>query len=48
MLVVGDQEVANGTVTPRRRHAAEGSPTGAIALDGFVTELATSVAERRE
>jgi threonyl-tRNA synthetase len=48
MLVVGDQEVANGTVTPRRRHAAQGAPTASVALDGFVTELATSVAERRE
>ena len=26
MLVVGDQEVANGTVTPRRRHGPNGAP----------------------
>jgi threonyl-tRNA synthetase len=47
MLVVGDQEVANGTVTPRRRHGARGAAE-AVALDAFVTELAAAVAERRE
>jgi threonyl-tRNA synthetase len=47
MLVVGDQEVANGTVTPRRRHAAKGAAES-VALDAFVTELSASVAERRE
>ncbi|RIL07097.1 MAG: threonine--tRNA ligase [Proteobacteria bacterium] len=47
MLVVGDQEVANGTVTPRRRHAAKGAAQS-VALDAFAAELAASVAERRE
>ena len=47
MLVVGDQEVANGTVTPRRRHAAKGAAES-VALDAFVAELSASVAERRE
>ena len=47
MLVVGDQEVANGTVTPRRRHAAKGAAES-VALDAFVTELSAAVAERRE
>jgi threonyl-tRNA synthetase len=46
MLVVGDQEVAHGTVTPRRRHGAAGA-TGSVALDGFVAELSAAVAERR-
>jgi threonyl-tRNA synthetase len=47
MLVVGDQEVANGTVTPRRRHAAKGAAES-VALDAFVNELSAAVAERRE
>jgi threonyl-tRNA synthetase len=47
MAVVGDQEVANGTVTPRRRHGAKGGAAEALPLDAFVTELATAVAERR-
>jgi threonyl-tRNA synthetase len=47
MLVVGDQEVANGTVTPRRRHAAKGAAES-VALDAFVSELSAAVAERRE
>jgi threonyl-tRNA synthetase len=47
MLVVGDQEVANGTVTPRRRHG-KGAATQSLALDAFVTELAAAVAERRD
>lgn len=47
MLVVGDQEVANGTVTPRRRHAAKGAAES-VALDAFVAELSAAVAERRE
>jgi threonyl-tRNA synthetase len=46
MLVVGDQEVANGTVTPRRRHGKGGAES--LALDAFVAELAAKVAERRE
>jgi threonyl-tRNA synthetase len=47
MLVLGDQEVANGTVTPRRRRGGRGA-TGAVALDAFVTELTAAVADRRE
>ncbi len=47
MLVVGDQEVANGTVTPRRRHGAKGAAES-VALDAFVAELSAAVAERRE
>jgi len=45
MLVVGDQEQASGTVTPRRRHAGGADP--AIAIDELVRELATEVGERR-
>ena len=46
MLVVGDQEAAAGSVTPRFRHrpAAEG---GAMALDALVAELLRDIAERR-
>ncbi len=47
MLVVGDQEVANGTVTPRRRHGEKGAAES-VALDAFVAELSAAVAERRE
>jgi threonyl-tRNA synthetase len=47
MLVVGDQEVANGTVTPRRRHGARGA-ADSLALDAYVAELAAKVAERRD
>jgi threonyl-tRNA synthetase len=47
MLVVGDQEVANGTVTPRRRHGTKGAAES-VALDAFVLELSAAVAERRE
>jgi threonyl-tRNA synthetase len=46
MAVVGDQEVASGTVTPRRRHGEKG-PAAPVPLDAFVTELAAAVAERR-
>jgi len=46
MAVVGDQEVANGTVTPRRRHGAKGAAE-AQPLDAFVAELSAAVAERR-
>jgi len=45
MLVVGDQEVANGTVTPRRRHGREGAD-GPLPLDGLLAELVRAVAER--
>jgi threonyl-tRNA synthetase len=47
MLVVGDQEVANGTVTPRRRHGAKGAAES-VALDACVAELSAAVAERRD
>jgi len=46
MLVVGDQEVANGTVTPRRRHAS-GAPPAAQPLDAFVAQIADEIATRR-
>jgi len=46
MAVVGDQEVASGTVTPRRRHGAKGAAE-ALLLEAFATELAATVAERR-
>jgi threonyl-tRNA synthetase len=45
MLVVGDQEEANGTVAPRRRHV-EGSGE-AVALDAFAESLAEETRERR-
>jgi threonyl-tRNA synthetase len=46
MAVIGDQEVANGTVTPRRRHRGE-SAGGALALDAFVADVTAAIAERR-
>jgi len=46
MAVVGDQEVAGGTVTPRRRHGGKGAAE-AQPLEAFASELATAVAERR-
>ena len=46
MLVVGDQEEANGTVTPRWRRD-EQRKAEAIAVDAFVTELVDHVAHRR-
>ena len=45
MLVIGDQEVANGTVTPRRRHGSEGAE-GPLALDACVAELALAASRR--
>jgi threonyl-tRNA synthetase len=45
MLVVGDQEEANGTVAPRRRHV-EGDGE-AVALDVFAESLAEETRERR-
>ena len=46
MLVVGDQEAAAGSVTPRFRHrpVAEG---GAVALDALIAELVREIHERR-
>ncbi len=46
MLVAGDQEVTDGTVTPRRR-GAERAQAKARPLDDFVAELAAEIAERR-
>jgi len=46
MLVVGDQEEADGTVTPRHRRGSKQSNT-AVALDELVSELAANVRERR-
>lgn len=46
MVVVGDQEEANGTVTPRRRLGAKEAP-GAVPLDAFVSDLAEEIASRR-
>jgi threonyl-tRNA synthetase len=46
MIVVGDQEAANGTVAPRRRHGAKAS-ADAIPLDAFVAQIADEIAARR-
>lgn len=45
MVVVGDQEEASGTVTPRRRHGSKES--AAIPLDAFAAGLAEEIATRR-
>jgi threonyl-tRNA synthetase len=45
VLVVGDQEQANGTATPRRRHGGDGE--GPAPVDRIAAELAREVAERR-
>ena len=45
MLVVGDQEQANGTVTPRRRHIGGSQP--AVPVGELVAQLARDVSERR-
>jgi threonyl-tRNA synthetase len=46
MVVVGDQEVANGTVTPRRRRRERRSDE-TLPLDVFAAELAAEIADRR-
>ncbi|HTF33753.1 MAG TPA: threonine--tRNA ligase [Myxococcota bacterium] len=46
MVVVGDQEQTNGTVTPRRRHGSH-EPAAAIPVDAFVAQLADEIARRR-
>jgi len=46
MLVVGDQEQANGTVTPRWRHG-ERSDEGAVPVDSLVVDLSRDIRERR-
>ena len=53
MLVIGDQELENGTVTPRLRKRAGGSAGGkrqsreATEVESLVAELAVAVGERR-
>jgi threonyl-tRNA synthetase len=46
MLVVGDQEEANGTVTPRRRRGPK-APPEAIAIDAFVAAVTEEIRSRR-
>ena len=46
MLVVGDQEEADGTVTPRHRRGSKQS-NEAVALDVMLSELTADVRERR-
>ena len=46
MAVVGDQEQADGTVTPRRRHAASRAPEP-MAVDTFVTNVVEEIDQRR-
>ncbi len=46
MLVVGDQEEADGTVMPRHRRGSKQS-NEAVALERMVAELAANVRERR-
>jgi threonyl-tRNA synthetase len=46
MLVVGDQEQADGSVTPRWRHGERRSE-GAVEIDALVAELARGNRERR-
>jgi threonyl-tRNA synthetase len=45
MVVVGDQEQKNGTVTPRRRRDSKRSAE-AIPMDAFVSELVSEIARR--
>jgi threonyl-tRNA synthetase len=46
MAVVGDQEQQDGTVTPRRRRDSKRSAE-AVAVDAFVSGLASEIARRR-
>jgi len=46
MLVVGDQEEANGTVTPRRRRGPK-ETEGAVGVDAFVATVTDQIAQRR-
>ncbi|HXV36210.1 MAG TPA: threonine--tRNA ligase [Myxococcota bacterium] len=46
MLVVGDQEAADGTVAPRFRRGSEAAGA-AVALDRLIEELVADVRERR-
>jgi threonyl-tRNA synthetase len=45
MLVVGDEEAAQGTVNPRRRHAQKGA-SPAIALEAFVGSITDEIQRR--
>ncbi len=47
MLVAGDQEVANGTVTPRRRHGSGGA-VEALPLDDLTADMCAAIEERRQ
>ncbi len=47
MLVAGDQEVANGTVTPRRRRGS-GAAEEALPLDDLTADLCAAIEERRK
>ena len=48
MLVVGDDEQASGTVTPRRRHGSgQGRESGAVPADTMAQELVREISERR-
>ncbi len=47
MLVAGDQEVANGTVTPRRRRGSGGA-VEALPLDDLTADLCAAIEERRQ
>jgi threonyl-tRNA synthetase len=46
MLVVGDQEQENGTVTPRWRHGEKGSDE-AVTADALIAKLTDAIRERR-
>jgi threonyl-tRNA synthetase len=46
MLVVGDQEEANGTVTPRRRRGPKGA-NEAISVDAWIAEATEEIRQRR-
>jgi threonyl-tRNA synthetase len=46
MLVVGDQEEANETVTPRRRWGSQGA-SEAVSVEALVAELTRDIEERR-
>lgn len=46
MLVVGDQEEANGTVAPRHRHGSK-EPAETLPVDTFVSRLAEVIRTRR-
>lgn len=47
MLVVGDQEQADGTVTPRRRQESK-QASGAISVDALVAQLTQEIDDRRK